>query len=266
VLTASGHLVAISKLRKGDKVLATNTKSGKTSPEPVAAVLVRHDSDLYDLRVATAHGTAVIDTTRSHLFFDAGHHRWVKAAALKYGTRLRTPSGATATTRGGHDPAVTTGWMWDLNIPGGNDHDFYIHAADTAILVHNCGEGGDSEPAIGPAAQDSGIPAGSTADAATSGSRITPGVRGQYFEDGAEPPTCSYCQQNPAEHLDHVIPRSQGGDLSPENLVPACSWCNLSKGARPAPVNPPPGYVGEWPPSFWPARMLDWWGINHGGG
>jgi large repetitive protein len=142
VLTASGHLVAISKLRKGDKVLATNTKSGKTSPEPVAAVLVRHDSDLYDLRVATAHGTAVIDTTRSHLFFDAGHHRWVKAAALKYGTRLRTPSGATATTRGGHNPKITTGWMWDLNIPGGNDHDFYIHAATTAILVHNCGETG----------------------------------------------------------------------------------------------------------------------------
>jgi hypothetical protein len=28
-----------------------------------------------------------------------------------------------------------------------------------------------------------------------------------------------------------VIPRSQGGDLSPEDLTPACSWCNLSKGA-----------------------------------
>ncbi|HEX5293244.1 MAG TPA: Hint domain-containing protein, partial [Streptosporangiaceae bacterium] len=69
VLTATGHLVAISKVRPGDKVLATNTKSGKTSAEPVAAVLVRHDSDLYDLRVATGHGTAVIDTTRNHLFW-----------------------------------------------------------------------------------------------------------------------------------------------------------------------------------------------------
>ncbi|HUY45225.1 MAG TPA: HNH endonuclease signature motif containing protein [Streptosporangiaceae bacterium] len=110
------------------------------------------------------------------------------------------------------------------------------------------------------------MPAGSTADAATSGSRITPSVRGQYFQDGAEPPTCSYCRQNPAEHLDHVIPRSQGGDLSPENLTPACSWCNLSKGARVAPVNPPPGYVGEWPPSFWPSRMLEWWSSTYGGG
>ncbi|MHB1597236.1 MAG: HNH endonuclease [Streptosporangiaceae bacterium] len=95
---------------------------------------------------------------------------------------------------------------------------------------------------------------------------MTPSVRGQYFQDGAEPPTCSYCQQNPAEHLDHVIPRSQGGDLSPENMTPACCWCNLSKGARVAPVNPPPGYVGEWPPSFWPSRMLEWWNSTYGGG
>jgi hypothetical protein len=126
------------------------TATGKTSAEPVAAVLVRHDSDLYDLRVATAHGTAVIDTTRNHLFWDTGRHRWVKAAALKYGTRLRTPAGATATALGGHDPKATTGWMWDLSIPGGNDHDFYVLPGDSegayyhsdehgvaAVLVHN---------------------------------------------------------------------------------------------------------------------------------
>ncbi len=115
------------------------------------------------------------------------------------------------------------------------------------------------------APEAAGIPAGSTADAATSGGHITPSVRGQYFQDGAAPPTCSYCQQNPAAHLDHVIPRSQGGDLSPDNLTPACSWCNLSKGARVAPVNPPPGFIGEWPPSFWPSRMFDWWNSTYGG-
>jgi len=115
------------------------------------------------------------------------------------------------------------------------------------------------------AAEGAGIPAGSTIDAATSGGRITSSVRGRYFQDGAEPPVCSYCQQNPAEHLDHVIPRSQGGDLTSENLTPACSWCNLSKGARVAPVNPPSGYVGEWPPSFWPSRMSSWWTSTYGG-
>ncbi|MET0821119.1 MAG: HNH endonuclease signature motif containing protein [Aeromicrobium sp.] len=75
----------------------------------------------------------------------------------------------------------------------------------------------------------------------------------------------SYCGQNPAEHVDHVIPRVRGGDLTPENLTGACAWCNLSKGARVAPVNPPPNYVGDWPPPHWPARMLNWWQSTYGG-
>jgi hypothetical protein len=38
--------------------------------------------------------------------------------------------------------------MWDLTVPGNNDHDFYVHADDTDILVHNCGTTaeGESEP------------------------------------------------------------------------------------------------------------------------
>ena len=30
-------------------------------------------------------------------------------------------------------------------------------------------------------------------------------------------------------HVDHVLPLSRGGDYSLNNLVPACSFCNLSK-------------------------------------
>jgi hypothetical protein len=29
--------------------------------------------------------------------------------------------------------------MWDLTIPGNNDHDFYIDTAAASALVHNCG-------------------------------------------------------------------------------------------------------------------------------
>jgi hypothetical protein len=54
VLTASGALVAISKLKVGKKVLATNTKTGKTTAQAVTAVLVHRDTDRYDLRVKTA--------------------------------------------------------------------------------------------------------------------------------------------------------------------------------------------------------------------
>lgn len=29
--------------------------------------------------------------------------------------------------------------MWDLTVPGGNDHDFYIDTAAAPVLVHNVG-------------------------------------------------------------------------------------------------------------------------------
>jgi len=51
---------------------------------------------------------------------------------------LKTPDGQTVAVVGGSDPAVHDGWMWDLTVPGNNDHDFYVAAAATAVLVHNC--------------------------------------------------------------------------------------------------------------------------------
>jgi hypothetical protein len=42
VLLASGVAVPIASLRPGEKALATNTRTGKTRAEPVAAVLVHH--------------------------------------------------------------------------------------------------------------------------------------------------------------------------------------------------------------------------------
>ena len=101
-------------------------------------MLVHHDTDRYDLTVKTAHGTAVIDTTSSHLFYDQTTGRWTKAAALRYGDHLRTSNGAVATVVRGRAPADTVGWMWDLSVPGGGDHDFYIDTTIATVLVHNC--------------------------------------------------------------------------------------------------------------------------------
>jgi len=139
VLLADGKKQRISTLKRGEKVLATDTRTGKNHAEAVTAVLVHHDRDLYDLKVRAAGRAAVIDTTSSHLFWDQTSRRWVKAGALKYGTHLRTPSGSTATVLGGHTPRDTTGWMWDLTITP--SHDFYIETVVGAILVHNvtCG-------------------------------------------------------------------------------------------------------------------------------
>jgi hypothetical protein len=50
---------------------------------------------------------------------------------------LKTPDGQSAVVVGGSVPAVRDGWMWDLTVPGNNDHDFYVAVAATAVLVHN---------------------------------------------------------------------------------------------------------------------------------
>jgi RHS repeat-associated protein len=99
------------------------------------------------------------------------------------------------------------------------------------------------------------IPRGS-AGGLGAGRRIPQTLRDQWFPEGQTPPDCCYCRQNPAEHLDHVIPRSKNGDLTPDNIAPACSHCNTSKSARPSPVTPPANYVGEWPPAWQGQRSL----------
>lgn len=136
VLLTSGIAVPIAALKPGEKVLATNVKTGKTSAEPVTAVLVHRDTNRYDLKIKTTHGTAVIGTTTTHLFWNPATRQWVKAIALGSGSDLRTAADATATVVGGYDPKNRTGWMWDLTVR--SDHDFYIQAAADAVLVHNC--------------------------------------------------------------------------------------------------------------------------------
>jgi 5-methylcytosine-specific restriction endonuclease McrA len=47
--------------------------------------------------------------------------------------------------------------------------------------------------------------------------------------------TCQYCGQQPGRNnltMDHVIPRSQGGQTTWENVVTACRDCNHRKGGR----------------------------------
>lgn len=42
---------------------------------------------------------------------------------------------------------------------------------------------------------------------------------------------CGYCGER-AVSVDHIIPRSRGGDSSPENLISACKSCNSRKNDR----------------------------------
>ncbi len=142
VLLANGTAAPLSQLRPGQKVLATNTRTGKTQPQTITAVLAHHDTGLYDLTITANGRTSAIGTTSNHLFWDPYlDHGWTPANHLKPGAHLKTPDGQSAIVVGGSIPAVHDGWMWDLTVPGNNDHDFYVAVAATAVLVHNCGDG-----------------------------------------------------------------------------------------------------------------------------
>jgi hypothetical protein len=137
VVLADGATVPISRLRVGDKVLAADTSAGQISAQTVLAVMVHRDSDLYDLKVASRGVIATIHTTSSHLFWDQTTSRWVRAAALRASDGLAALGRARASVVGGSAQAASAGWMWDLTVS--RDHDFYVAAGRTAVLVHNCG-------------------------------------------------------------------------------------------------------------------------------
>jgi hypothetical protein len=110
---------------------------GKDQPETVAAVEVHRDTNLYNLTVKTGTGTEVIHTTASHQFWDPYQHQWIASNKLSKGEHLLTANGTVAIADGGTTPKAHDGWMWDLTVPGNNDHDFYVAAGRTAVLVHN---------------------------------------------------------------------------------------------------------------------------------
>ncbi len=101
--------------------------------------------------------------------------------------------------------------MWDLTVPGNNDHDFYINTSVATVLVHNCGDSNPVEITVSRSkypesaqhiedAQTAGQPqeltidrAGSAANrrASLSGTDRLPGLdRDEYppamFEEGGE--------------------------------------------------------------------------------
>jgi RHS repeat-associated protein len=189
VLLANGKTKPISALKPGDKVLATNTKTGKNEVKTVEAVLVHYDKNQYDLRVKSHGHAEVIHTTSTHLFWDPATRTWDQAASLQVGQALDSPAGATAD--GGTTPAQHDGWMWDLTIQ--DDHDFYVMATthgaasgtpasdagngtNAAILVHNCPAGSIPDPEG--TQSPSGDPEGTQPPPGWNASSWTPDVQG----------------------------------------------------------------------------------------
>ncbi len=92
-----------------------------------------------------------------------------------------------------------------------------------------------------------GIKPGS-AGGATAGQRFPESVRDAAKTENPTA-TCVFCNRpGTGTQVDHAIPRARDGNATLDNAQLACPHCNASKGAGDFPKNPPPGYVGPWPP------------------
>ncbi|MFI6439846.1 polymorphic toxin-type HINT domain-containing protein [Streptomyces sp. NPDC050759] len=139
VLLAGGSTKPIEKVALGDKVVTTDSKTGKSTVHEVAGTIVTEDDKHFsDLTVKSVSGKAeVLVATTTHPFWVESEQEWIKAGDLEPGMKLRTPSGATVelTANRHFDKRQRT---HDLTVT--DIHAYYVLAGATPVLVHNCGE------------------------------------------------------------------------------------------------------------------------------
>ncbi|WP_242909192.1 polymorphic toxin-type HINT domain-containing protein [Actinomadura terrae] len=163
VVMADGTTKPIDEIKKGDKVLATNPKTGKTEAKTVQDTittkgtknLVKITVDAQQqkhwvtkddakaqpaaaptlLRSEQAHG-AVIATDEHPFWVADGTGHWVKAADLKPGMWLRTSAGTYVQVKATQLQTVQHQRVHNLTVA--DHHTYYALAGATPILVHNC--------------------------------------------------------------------------------------------------------------------------------
>ncbi|UWE09085.1 RHS repeat-associated core domain-containing protein [Actinacidiphila bryophytorum] len=175
VLMAAGGTKPISQVAAGDEVMATDPITGLTGPHKVTRVIrTLTDTDFTDLTVGSPGGPAVITSTQHHPYWDVTRHRWVDAADLHAGDRLRTADGATVQASRIRN---YTGHIVTYNLTVDQVHTYYVQAGSAPVLVHN-----NSCPVFPNQMNDPEILAKELADAAAAG--VSPlSVGSHAFQD-----------------------------------------------------------------------------------
>ncbi|MFH8420937.1 ricin-type beta-trefoil lectin domain protein [Streptomyces sp. NPDC018038] len=136
VLMADGSHRAIRDVRIGDRVLATDPRTGSLRPQGVTDTF-RHDTErLVDITV----DGGVLTSTIGHRFLVLGRG-WTTVAELRVGDRLRTPQGTEQTVTALRDRSgLAPRTVYDLTVDG--PHTFYVRPRGEErvqdVLVHNC--------------------------------------------------------------------------------------------------------------------------------
>ncbi len=133
---ADGTVKPIADVRVGDEVLATDPESGETVPKKVEAVFVNLDEDLADIELVAGSLAEVVKSTPHHEIWSETRKRWVGVGDLAPGEHLHSVGAVPAVVR---DVVLSSGprFMWDLTVA--DVHTYYVSAANTSVLVHNCG-------------------------------------------------------------------------------------------------------------------------------
>ncbi|WP_020608208.1 DNRLRE domain-containing protein [Actinokineospora enzanensis] len=259
VRMADGSDRAIALIRPGDQVLATDPDTGRTATQTVTATIVGDGQKrLTEITVDTdgdGHGDSTITATDGHPFWTGNPGEWRDAGELRSGDLLRTSAGTyvqvTAVAK-----RIAALRVHNLSVDG--PHTYLVVAGKQPVLVHNTNTpipgvcGPNNEPIYD-------IPVGSmggpTAYNSIPKSTLKTYNIGAQANSTTPSPMCSYCRANTAQAVDHVYPRSKGGNLEDANLTPACTYCNSSKRDRDAPKTPPGNFSGQFPPAWWPPNM-----------
>jgi RHS repeat-associated protein len=147
VLLADGTRKPIEQLRLGDKVVATDPVTGKTSAEPVVRTIIGQGTkDLVDLQTTTvaADGTSTIaklTATTGHPFYLPETAKWVDAGDLTPGSHLAaltTPRDVTITSACKYTTQAT---VYNLTVE--RVQTYYVLAGAAPVLVHDCGKSVD---------------------------------------------------------------------------------------------------------------------------
>lgn len=148
VLLADGTTAPIDSVKVGDRVRATDPRTGVSSARTVVRTIVGSGrKDLVDLTVDVdgerGDRTGNVTATANHSFWSLDRREWVPAGQLHSGSALRDGAGQTVwVTKVRHRTAEVR----VHNLTVAEVHTFYVTAGGAAVLVHN--EGGD-DPNLG---------------------------------------------------------------------------------------------------------------------
>ena len=135
VVLASGKLKAIKDIALGDRVRATDPRTGKASSR-VVTNLIRH-SGLHAMVLVAIVGGGAVHATDGHPFYAAKSGEFVAASTLVAGDTLRLDDGRTVQV------SSTTAYDEDLtayNLTVDVDHTYYVSDdSGDNVLVHNAG-------------------------------------------------------------------------------------------------------------------------------